>query len=182
VTDGTEIFNYCPRCATSLVQRELFGKVRQLCPKCDYIHFVDPKVAAAAFITRSANGVRQVLLILRTSEPGKGRWSLPAGFVDRGEDPSDAVIRETLEETGLQVEIIGLVGVWTNGITLVHDYAVRVVGGSLMAGDDAGDARWFSADVLPDLAFDEVRNLIALWAQRGKLDCLYAPGLASTTE
>lgn len=180
MTDSTEQFNYCPHCAAPLRERELSGKLRQFCPNCDYIHFVDPKVAAAAFITRIENGMGQVLLIQRISAPGKGRWSLPAGFVDRGEDPSDAVIRETLEETGFQVEIIGLLDTWTNGITLVHDYAVRITGGSLVAGDDAGDARWFSADALPDLAFDEVRDLIAIWARRGKLDCLVAPGLAST--
>jgi ADP-ribose pyrophosphatase YjhB (NUDIX family) len=180
VTDSIETFNYCPHCATPLSERELYGKLRQFCPQCNYIHFVDPKVAAAAFVTRVENGVGQVLLVQRTFEPGKGLWSLPAGFVERGEAPYDTTVREALEETGLHVEVIGLLGIWVNGITLVHDYAARVIGGSLRAGDDAADARWFAADALPDLAFDEVRDLIAAWAERGELQCLAAPGIAST--
>jgi 8-oxo-dGTP diphosphatase len=181
MSDSAEQFTYCPHCATPLAERELFGRQRQFCPKCDYIHFLDPKVAATTFITRVEDGVRQVLLILRTNEPGKRRWSLPAGFVDRGEDPSETAVREAREETGLRVEIIGLVGTWTNGMTLVHDYAARVTGGVLIAGDDAGDARWFSPDALPDLAFDEVRDLIADWTRRGELDCLVAPGMRGST-
>jgi len=180
VTDIIETFRYCPHCAALLAERELYGRRRQCCPKCDYIHFVDPKVAAAAFITRIEQGIGQVLLIQRTSEPGIGRWSLPAGFVERGEDPRATAIRETLEETSLQIEIIGLLGEWTNGITLVHDYAARVTGGSLMAGDDARDARWFRADALPDLAFEQVHDLIDAWATRGELGCLAAFGTAST--
>ena len=182
MTDNTEVFNYCPHCATSLAERELFGRQRRYCPKCNYIHFIDPKVAAAAFITRIESGVGQVLLIQRTSEPGIGRWSLPAGFVERGEEPCATAIRETREETGLYVEIIGLLGEWTNGITLVHDYAARVTGGSLLAGDDAADAGWFSADSLPDLAFDQVRNLIDAWAKRGQLECLAGLGTAVSTK
>ena len=180
VTENVEVFNYCPYCATPLAERELYGKLRQHCPKCSYIHFVDPKVAAAAFITRVENNMRQVLLIQRTSEPGTGRWSLPAGFVERGEPPAATAIRETLEETGLHIEIIGLLGEWQNGITLVHDYLARVTGGSLQAGDDAADVRWFSPDALPEMAFDELRDLIGFWSTRADLDCLAAPGVAIT--
>ncbi len=180
LTDITERFTYCPQCATPLTERELSGRLRQVCPQCGYIHFVDPKVAATAFITRLENGISQILLVLRTSEPGKGRWSFPAGFVERGEDPGETAVREAWEETGLRVEVIGLVGTWTNGMTIVHDYAARMTGGALLAGDDAGDARWFSSDALPDLAFDEVRDLIAEWTRRGELDCLIAPGVTRT--
>lgn len=180
MTDLTDRFTYCPRCATLLTEREAYGAVRQVCPQCGYIHFVDPKVAATAFITRVENGVKQVVLILRTSEPGKGRWSFPAGFVERGEDPAQTAVREAWEETGLRVEVIGLVGLWTNGPTLVHDYAARMIGGALLAADDAADARWFNADTLPDLAFDEVRDLLGKWANQDTLDCLVAPGVAGT--
>ncbi|MBN1964223.1 MAG: NUDIX hydrolase, partial [Anaerolineae bacterium] len=90
-------FNYCPRCGASLEQRMAFGQERPVCPACGYVHFYDPKVAAAVFIEQDG----RVLLIKRGVEPEKGRWALPAGFIDRGEDPRHTAVREVQEETGL---------------------------------------------------------------------------------
>ena len=53
----------------------------------------------------------QVLLVRRANEPQRGLWTLPAGFVDAGEDPVLAAERECLEETGLRVKITGLLDV-----------------------------------------------------------------------
>ena len=89
----------------------------------------------------------RLLLIQRGHEPETGRWSLPGGRVEPGESDAQAVVRETREETGLQVTCGALVGSverpGPRGAVLdIRDYSATVTGGTLTAGDDAADARW----------------------------------------
>jgi 8-oxo-dGTP diphosphatase len=145
---------YCPICATPLVREERFGRQRSVCPACGWIHFEDPKVAAAVLIEREG----AVLLVRRANEPQRGLWTLPAGFVDAGEDPAAAAVRECLEETGLSVRITGLVDVVAGrehgrGADFIIVYRGQVAGGSLLAADDADKAGWFPRLELPPLAF-----------------------------
>ena len=88
-----EEFAYCPHCATPLVTRPIGDKPRRTCPDCDYIYFTDPKVGVGVFVVK--NG--RVLLVRRRMNPEKGKWSIPAGFLDRGEDPKETAVREALE-------------------------------------------------------------------------------------
>jgi ADP-ribose pyrophosphatase YjhB (NUDIX family) len=155
---------FCPHCGQPIAQQVKFGKVRPVCPACGYIHFDDPKVAAVVFIEQDD----KVLLILRGIDPQRGKWDCPAGYVDRGEDPAQAAVRETAEETGLRVEIARLIDVlFDNGIIVIL-YAAQVVGGALRAQDDAADARWFGPLDLPELAFRSTQVLITTWS--GKRD------------
>lgn len=102
----------------------------------------------------------RILLIRRGKEPYAGFHALPGGFVDYGERVEDAVRREMREETGLDTDIVGLLGVYSDpardprGHTVSLVYILRVKGGEVEAGDDASDASWFHLDDLPDLAFD----------------------------
>ncbi|MBV9160504.1 MAG: NUDIX domain-containing protein [Pseudonocardiales bacterium] len=98
----------------------------------------------------------RLLLIRRANEPGRGRWSVPGGRVEAGETDHQAVIREVAEETGLAVDIACPLGEVQrsapDGAVLdIHDYSCRVTGGTLRAGDDAGDACWCDAETLPSL-------------------------------
>lgn len=98
----------------------------------------------------------RLLLIRRANEPGRGRWSVPGGRVESGETDHQAVIREVVEETGLAVEITRLLGnvqrpAPDGEVFDIHDYSCRVTGGTLRAGDDAGDARWCDAETLASL-------------------------------
>ena len=108
-----------------------------------------------------------MLLVKRAGDPGMGKWALPAGFVDAGEDPAVAAIRETSEETGLQVEIDGLLDVFPrrdNGLAdIIIAYRAHVSGGSLHAADDAADARWYTRDNLPELVFYPSITLLGRW-------------------
>ena len=91
----------------------------------------------------------QLLLIRRAAGPGRGRWSLPGGRVEWGETLAEAVVRETAEETGLEVLCDEFVG-WVERIDgdyhyLVMDFRVTVISTDLPApGDDAADAAWVS--------------------------------------
>ncbi len=102
----------------------------------------------------------KVLLIRRARPPYAGSYALPGGYVDRDETAAVACARELLEETGLEVAVGALLGVYDaperdierQNISLV--YAVTRTGGKLGAGDDADAAGWFPVDALPPLAFD----------------------------
>lgn len=156
--------NFCPQCGTPLQDREAYGRVRRYCPTCDRLIFRDPKVAAAVLVEE--NG--RVLLVQRIFGPAKGRWSLPAGFVEYDEQPATTAVRECLEETGLEVELTGLLDVIPGeglpgeaSFTVV--YRGRVVGGTLRAGDDAGGVGFFPLDALPPLAFASTRAALERW-------------------
>jgi 8-oxo-dGTP diphosphatase len=153
---------FCPRCATAVGHEEKFGLLRPVCPQCGWIHFVDPKVAAAVLIEQDG----RVLLVRRANEPCRGLWTLPAGFVNGGEDPARAAARECLEETGLIVEVKRVLDVIAG---LEHDrgadflivYEAEIISGILVPADDADAAEWFSYDQLPQLAFKATQKILA---------------------
>ena len=95
----------------------------------------------------------RVLLVKRGKEPAKGLWAIPGGKIEAGEKLTDAVKREFLEETGIEVEVGEVVYVF-DAINLpkyhyvIIDYLVKMIGGDLRAGDDAEEVRWFTPDEL----------------------------------
>jgi 8-oxo-dGTP diphosphatase len=93
----------------------------------------------------------RLLLVRRAHDPGRGLWSLPGGRVEPGEDDHAALVREMQEETGLVVEPGPLIGRVERGPYDIADYRCTVVGGTLLAGDDAMDARWCSREDLDSL-------------------------------
>lgn len=154
---------YCMRCATVMTTREVGGKPRRVCPSCGHIHFVEPKVGVGTLVR---DHERRVLLVCRAVPPEKGKWALPAGYVDPNEHPRDAAARETLEETGLVVEIRELVEVYHNppgrgGAAIFILYRGQRIGGELAAADDVTDAGFFDPDRLPgELAFASTRDAL----------------------
>ena len=94
-----------------------------------------------------------VLLIQRGNEPWKGAWALPGGFVEYGEDPRDAVLRELEEETGLKGTIIRLLDARGNPERDPRKHIVSIVylveaEGEPIGGDDAADARFWPIDMV----------------------------------
>jgi len=162
--------NYCPRCGHALEDTEAFGRRRRSCPACDQIVFREHKVAAGVLVEHEG----QVLLIRRRFGPRKREWSLPAGFVDFDEDPAEAAVRECEEETGIQVEVKGLLAVISGrehprGADIVIIYLARWVGGSPRPSDDADRVAFFAPDALPPLAFRATAQAVARWRERQAL-------------
>jgi len=149
-----EEVNFCVRCGNRLVRVERFGGLRPVCPVCEWVYFADPKVAAAVLVEQSG----AVLLVRRANDPLRGLWTLPAGFIDAGEDPLEAALRECLEETGLKVHITGLLDVLfgqehPRGAHILIVYTAQVLSGELTPGDDVDQVAFFGLDDLPPLAF-----------------------------
>ncbi len=102
----------------------------------------------------------KVLLILRDHEPFRGFWVLPGGHVEENETVEQAVVREIKEEVGLDVEIVGLIGIFSDpsrdprGLVSVA-FLTRPTGGQLRLNRESKDAKWFPIDALPEnIGFD----------------------------
>jgi ADP-ribose pyrophosphatase YjhB (NUDIX family) len=157
----------CPRCRADL--RADTGRVE--CRSCGFVAYANPKPTATAVCVDDEG---RVLLTRRAVEPAVGAWDLPGGFVDEHEHPLDALTRELREETGLEIEPVGLLGIWmddyggdsTAQSTLNLFWRARVVGGEPRAADDVSELRWFAPEELPgreELAFDCVASALAAW-------------------
>ena len=152
---------FCPSCAAPLETREVFGSDRPVCSECGRIIFYDPKVAVICIVPRDGT----VLMIRRGTELGYGLWGLPGGYVDRGEVVELAAAREVWEETGLEVEIGDLLGLYSEpgDPVMVAVYAGRETGGKLEAGPEALEVGFFDSDQLPELAFPRDREVLVRW-------------------
>jgi 8-oxo-dGTP diphosphatase len=157
------MMRFCPECATALEQRPFEGKLRATCPGCGYIAFVDPKVAATVLVECAG----KVLLARRAIDPGRGLWCFPGGYVDFGEDPAVAAMRECREETGLMIPQVSLLDVSFNGRVIVITYFAPAPADAQPApADDADMVEWFAPDSLPPLAFENMHLAIALWQEQ----------------
>ncbi|MDX6287798.1 MAG: 8-oxo-dGTP diphosphatase [Frankiales bacterium] len=116
-----------------------------MCPTAPYGKPAE-RVACAGAVVRGDTG--QLLLILRAQDPARGRWSLPGGRVEAGETAAEAAAREVREETGLVVRIGPVLLTVAIGNYDIEDFEATVVGGQLVAGDDASDVRWCTPEEL----------------------------------
>ena len=118
----------------------------------------------------------KVLLIQRGSEPFKGCWAFPGGFMNMDETTEQCAIRELEEETGLKVNNLHQIGAYSKvdrdprGRTVTVAYLAIIDAPLAVKGqDDASEAKWFSVNNLPPLAFDHdeiMADAIVLFTQR----------------
>ncbi len=154
--------NYCPYCGQRLVDRLWEGAVRRFCRRCEQPIYENPVPAVCAVVP---NPDGQILLVQRGVAPKKGFWCLPGGFMELGEKPEAAVLRELREETGLGGYVEGLLGLRSTPSRMYHTillavYVVTPENAPLMAGDDATAACWFQPADMPPIAFNSHRAFI----------------------
>lgn len=155
------LINFCPLCGARVELRQAFGRERPVCPRCGYVHFHDPKVAVGVLIERDG----KLLLTKRNHEPKMGEWSFPSGYVEAGEKLEDAAVREAKEETGIDVEIDALLGVYSERgeRTIFIAFAGLAKGGELRAGEEAMAVAYFDPDNLPPPAFLHDPDIVRRW-------------------
>ncbi|MDA0351552.1 MAG: NUDIX hydrolase [Chloroflexi bacterium] len=164
---------FCPRCGGAIP--EAAAGDRPTCPACGYVSYADPKVATGVLVSRPARAPAtldhtggaglELLLVRRNHEPALGRWAFPSGFVDAGEVVEEAAAREVREETNVEVQLDGLIGVYSeagNPVVFIA-FAGTHVAGEAVAGDEAFEVAWFSPDALPDLAFPHDGRVLEDW-------------------
>lgn len=153
---------FCPYCAAVLSDRQVEGRVRKYCSKCQEPVYENP-VPACCVVVPDEQG--RVLLVKRSVAPAVGKWCLPGGFIELGETPEGAALRELQEETGICGRIQRLIGVVATpnrlyDTILMTAYLATMAGGDAAPGDDASAVCFFSANGLPQIAFDSHREFI----------------------
>ncbi|MBN1570993.1 MAG: NUDIX hydrolase [Acidobacteria bacterium] len=158
----SEWAKFCPRCGCTLEERYLEAEQhrRKICTGCGFIFYLNPKVVAGA-IPRQQD---RIWLARRNIEPSSGSWTFPAGYVDLGESVPDAAIRETREETLLDIRLDGLLNVYSYadaGVVLVA-YCATVIGGVAGITPESREVRDFSIEDIPwtELAFRSTRDAL----------------------
>lgn len=116
---------------------------------------VTPLLTVDAIIITGPN----IVLVRRKNDPFKGMFALPGGFVEVGETTEEAAVREALEETGLSIEIVKLIGVYSEPSRDPRGHTVSICylakgRGNPKAGSDAAEVALFTIDGIPKLAFD----------------------------
>jgi ADP-ribose pyrophosphatase YjhB (NUDIX family) len=155
-------YRFCPRCGGGLERRVIKTSEpkRLVCQACSFIFYQDPKVVAGTVFTLDGG----IVLLKRGVEPALGKWVFPGGYVDRGESVREAAIRETKEESQLDVRLSSLLNVYSypHSPNVIVVYTAEVIGGVLEAADESVEARIFSPGEVPwnELAFDSTKDAL----------------------
>jgi 8-oxo-dGTP diphosphatase len=155
---------FCPLCGAPLAREPVPPDQREhaVCSRCRFVFYLNPKLVGATIPEQDG----RVLLTRRSIDPGRGLWTYPGGFVDYGETVTDAAVRETFEETGLKVDLTGLLNVYTYpGAPVIVVYRASVVGGTLTTCSENDRLEWVRPDEIPwpVLAFQSTREALREW-------------------
>ncbi|MDP3422191.1 MAG: NUDIX hydrolase [Burkholderiaceae bacterium] len=154
---------HCRHCGSPVAYRvpdDGDTRLRAVCTVCHAIHYENPLNVVGTVPFWGEHG-EQVLLCKRNIQPRKGFWTLPAGFMELGESTSEGAARETDEEAGARIEMLGLFSIMNvTRVGQVHlYYRARLLSDRFNPGHETMEARLFSEHEVPwdDLAFQTVK-------------------------
>ncbi len=155
---------FCPTCKSRLSRKRIDRRNLLSCSDCGFVFWNNPKPVTSVILEKDG----KVLLIKRSQEPLKGYWCLPGGYIDYEEKPEDAAVRETGEETGLNVKIVKLSGVYQidndpRGMQLDIIYAGSITSGKVKVNVESSEFGFFSRKELPKLIAYKHRQAILDW-------------------
>ena len=157
---------FCPLCGSPMASRPILPEnaLRKVCTQCGFVLFPGPKLVAGCLVIDAG----KVLLLRRGNWPALGKWTFPGGYVDFGENASEAAIRETREEVGMRVALDGLLGVFSDekspALTIVV-YLAKPGTEPPTISEEASEVRYFGPDEIPwrELAFPTTVDAITAW-------------------
>ena len=162
---------FCSQCGNPMTQQvpEDDDHVRAVCPSCGHIHYENPKMVVG---TIPVSGDK-ILMCRRNIEPRKGKWTLPAGYLENQESVQDGAVRETLEETRARVKLIGPYRMYN---ILYVDQIYMMFLAELMANDfgptpESTEVCLFSEAEIPwdEIAFEVIRlTLVDFFKDRAR--------------
>lgn len=139
------------------------NRERLICGECGFIQYDNPKIVVGAVAIWEG----RILMCKRAIEPARGRWTIPAGYMELGESPEQGAAREALEEACAALTIDALIGVYSipriGQVQLI--YRARLVDGAFAAGAESLDAALYAWDEIPwdEIAFPTVRWALEDW-------------------
>jgi ADP-ribose pyrophosphatase YjhB (NUDIX family) len=147
--------NFCSNCGQPVTQRTPPGddRLRYYCESCGVVHYQNPKLVVGCIPEMED----QILLCRRAIEPGYGKWTLPAGYLENGESVAAGAKRETLEEANARVEILAPYALYNichvNQIYLI--FRARLKDKRFHAGNESLEVKLFSENNIPwrEIAF-----------------------------
>lgn len=166
---------FCTACGGAVTYRlpgDGDDKQRAVCNLCHTIRYENPLNVVGTIPYLEKNGKLHVLLCLRNIEPRKGKWTLPAGFMELGETASQGAARETQEEAGAQIEMQALFTVLSvPAVGQVHlFYRAKLLSESCNPGYETVEVQLFSEDQVPwdDMAFRTIKTTLTHFFQDAK--------------
>ena len=158
--------NHCRVCGTAVVYRlpdDGDTRQRAVCPDCHTVHYENPLNVVGTVPVWGENGT-QVLLCKRNIEPRRGKWTLPAGFMELGETTAQGAARETVEEAGAEFEMQDLFAMMNVArVGQVHlFYRAKLLSTVFDPGHETMEARLFTQAEIPwdELAFKTVKETL----------------------
>ena len=155
-------FKFCPVCGGRLnaLNLKAHEPTRLVCSDCDFVFYLDPKLVACCIVELDD----KIVLLKRGISPQKGKWVMPGGYVDRGEEVVAAAIRETEEECGLKIHIKDLLGVYSypGKVEVIIVYVATPASGILRVGDETQDVKLYGLQEIPwnNLAFQSTTDAL----------------------
>lgn len=162
------VLGYCSRCGSPLAQGPVPGEHRErlVCGACGFIAYVNPRLVVS---TLPVTDDGELVLLRRAIEPAYGTWAQPGGFLEADETAIQGAIRETFEETGLDVLPTSIVGLYSqpSSAVVVVAYEAVIVGGEAHATDEALEVAAFAPDAIPwsSVGLDTTRWALRDWVR-----------------
>jgi ADP-ribose pyrophosphatase YjhB (NUDIX family) len=167
------VLNFCSRCGTPLALALVQGEDRErlACTACGFIAYVNPRMVVTTLPITDAG---EIVLLRRAIEPGYGLWAQPGGFLEADETAIQGAVRETLEETGLIVEPLTIIGIYSKpqAAIVVIAFESRITGGLMSATSEALEVQPFAPEAIPwaEVAFDTSAWALRDWIRRARPD------------
>jgi ADP-ribose pyrophosphatase YjhB (NUDIX family) len=157
---------FCALCGDEMRVRTVLPDHKRFkaCRRCGFVFFPGPKLVAGCLVIETG----RVLLLRRGIEPQIDKWTFPGGYVDLGETPAEAALRETREEVGMRVELGRILGVYADPVhpvAAVVVYIAKPGGEEATVTDEATEVRYFAPPDIPwhEIAFTTTRDALRDW-------------------